>query len=243
MKWNLHIGAKIKWHGWQLVYWNDEECKSAVVASDDNYHTKDSILVSLEHLIKSLVNHDVARLPIWSDPYTQFKNCYIAAVLPELESTFCTKIAWNFLCHFSQKGFSRWNWRNCQTQIFDKSHAMMSSSTKHSIFLQMCSCMLYSSKHLPHTINIKQVSYQIQICLWEVPVLLGISKMHEFLVNCQTGLLYTFSSCPDRLSCWNNVTSDKLNFRPNIWKNFKNRNHDVSRVCVTLKQFGATLTS
>ena len=121
---------------------------------------------------------------------------------------------------------------------------MLSSSTKHSIFLQMCSCMLYSSKHFPHTINKKigelpntnlplRMSQFFQVFL----------KCMSFLVNCQTGLLYTFSSCPDRLSCWNNVTSDKLNFKPNIRQNFKKKNHDVSEPVWLLKQFGATLAS
>ena len=45
------------------VYWHGKECRSAVVF-DDNDHTKDSVVVSLEHLIKSLVSSDAARFHI-----------------------------------------------------------------------------------------------------------------------------------------------------------------------------------
>ena len=41
------------------VYWHGKECRSAVVFDD-----KDSIVVSLEHLIKSLVSSDAARFHI-----------------------------------------------------------------------------------------------------------------------------------------------------------------------------------
>ena len=76
-----------------VVYWHDKECTSVVVVSDDNDHTKNSTVVFLQHLIKSLVSSDVARLHIWSDdPSGQFKNHHTAAVMRELESTFCTKI-------------------------------------------------------------------------------------------------------------------------------------------------------
>ena len=89
----------------KAFYWYDRERRSAVVVSDDNDHTKDSIVLFLEHLIKSLVSSGVARLHIWSDgPSSQFKNHYIAAVVPQLESTFCTKIIWNLFATSHEKG-------------------------------------------------------------------------------------------------------------------------------------------
>ena len=86
-------------------YWHSKECWSAVVIFDDNYYNKDLIVVFLEHLIKSLVSSDIARLQTWSDgPSSQFKNGDIAAVLSELESTFFTKIMWNFFATSHRKG-------------------------------------------------------------------------------------------------------------------------------------------
>ena len=52
-----------------------------------------------------------------------------------------------------------------------------------------------------------------------------------------------FFVSPDRLSGGNVVTSDKVNFRPDIRQSFSFlKKLRTSRVCVTLKQFEATVS-
>ena len=59
----------------------------------------------LDHLIKSLVSSDAKILHIWSDgPLRQFKNRYMAAILPEFETRFDLKIVWNFFVTSHGKG-------------------------------------------------------------------------------------------------------------------------------------------
>ena len=75
------------WHKNQITVfiaalWQSVSCASAMVVSDDRSHSRDCVIVFLEHLIKQILNENIAALHIWSDgPSSQFKNRYIAATL------------------------------------------------------------------------------------------------------------------------------------------------------------------
>ena len=60
---------------------------SAVVVSDDRSHSRDCVIVFLEHIIKELLNENITALHIWSDgPSSQFKNRHKAAFLSWLQN-------------------------------------------------------------------------------------------------------------------------------------------------------------
>ena len=87
------------------VYWHGENCKSAVVVSDDHDHSKDSVIVFLDHLITSLIDHQTSVLQIWSDgPSSQDINRFIAAAISKLEEKHNIQIIWNFFAASHGKG-------------------------------------------------------------------------------------------------------------------------------------------
>ena len=79
------------WHENQItvftaVLWQSVGCTSAVVVSNDRSHSRDCVIVFLEHIIKQLLNENITALHIWSDgPSSQFKNRYIAATFSWLQ--------------------------------------------------------------------------------------------------------------------------------------------------------------
>lgn len=66
------------------------------MASDNTHHNKDTIVAYLFKVFSSFPA-TVKIVKIWSDgPSSQFKNKFIAAVIPILEEKFGVKIYWNF---------------------------------------------------------------------------------------------------------------------------------------------------
>ena len=98
------------WHKEQVTVftaalWQNKECKSAVVISDDLNHCKESVLVFVETLLTNLLQDDIKVVHIWSDgPSSQFKNRFVAAALPWLEKQCKVKIDWNFFAASHGKG-------------------------------------------------------------------------------------------------------------------------------------------
>lgn len=75
-----------------------------VVASDNTQHTKETLVAYLYTIFLKLPP-TVKVVKIWSDgPYQQFKNKFIAAVIPVFEKRFCVKIIWNFFATAHGKG-------------------------------------------------------------------------------------------------------------------------------------------
>lgn len=74
------VGQSAHWCKAQIslmtaAHWHGNSCKSAVVVSDDTDHSKDSIVVFLSHLVKSLISSEVKTLHIWCDGLSsQFKT-------------------------------------------------------------------------------------------------------------------------------------------------------------------------
>ena len=67
--------------------WQSVGFTSAVIVSDDRSHSRDCVIVFLEHIIKELLNENITALHIWSDgPSSQFKNRHIAAFLSWLQN-------------------------------------------------------------------------------------------------------------------------------------------------------------
>lgn len=78
--------------------------QSKVFVSDFLNHTKDSIIPYLYKLI-SEIPQSLKLLKIWSDgPSSQFKNRFVAAMIPNLEKFFKIKIIWNFFATSHGKG-------------------------------------------------------------------------------------------------------------------------------------------
>ena len=186
-------------------YWHSKECWSAVVIFDDNYYNKDLIVVFLEHLIKSLVSSDIARLQTWSDsPSSQFKNGDIAAVMSELESTFCTKIMWNFFATSHRKGpigaIRGIVKHQVSTRVMQHWAILQNAESFYKCALEYCTGV--NNYYISSRRN-SRYSYQLPICFWEYSGFAWyFSTMHEFPVNCQSiqmrtyGYESTLTICP-----------------------------------------------
>lgn len=84
-------------------YFNDV-FQAKVFVSDDLRHTKETIVPYLYKLL-SKIPSSLKILKIWSDgPSSQFKNRYIAPIIPHLETEFGIKIFWNFFATSHGKG-------------------------------------------------------------------------------------------------------------------------------------------
>ncbi|CAH0559357.1 unnamed protein product [Brassicogethes aeneus] len=82
----------------------NEKFQSKVFVSNNLAHTKETI-VPYMYILLSGVPESVKILKIWSDgPSSQFKNKFIAAVIPVLEDKFGIKIYWNYFATSHGKG-------------------------------------------------------------------------------------------------------------------------------------------
>lgn len=69
-------------------------CK--VIASDNTHHGKETLVAYLYTIFKEL-SPLIKTVNVWSDgPSSQFKNKFIAAIIPVFEVKFGVKIVWNF---------------------------------------------------------------------------------------------------------------------------------------------------
>jgi len=84
-------------------YYNESFC-AKVLVSDNLTHTKDTIVTYLFKLLSKLPP-TLKILKIWSDgPSSQFKNKYIAALIPVLQDKFKVQIIWNYFATSHGKG-------------------------------------------------------------------------------------------------------------------------------------------
>lgn len=78
--------------------------QSKVLVCDSLIHTKDTIVPLLCKIFEQLPK-SLKIIKIWSDgPSSQFKNKYIAAIIPHLETRFKLKIIWNYFATSHGKG-------------------------------------------------------------------------------------------------------------------------------------------
>lgn len=78
--------------------------QSKVYVSNNLIHNKETIIPYICKLLKGLPE-SVRILKVWSDgPTSQFKNNFIAAMIPVLEAKFNLKIVWNFFATAHGKG-------------------------------------------------------------------------------------------------------------------------------------------
>ncbi len=69
---------------------------SRVIVSDNTHHTKETVVAYLYTIFKDLPS-TIKIVKVWSDgPSSQFKNKYIAAIIPLFERIFQLKIVWNY---------------------------------------------------------------------------------------------------------------------------------------------------
>lgn len=84
-------------------YYNDI-FESRVTVTNNKDHTKQTIVPYLFKLLSKMPS-TLKVLKIWSDePSSQFKNKYMAAIIPVLESKFKLKIFWNYFATSHGKG-------------------------------------------------------------------------------------------------------------------------------------------
>lgn len=85
------------------LYYNDE-ITSKVYVSDNLQHTKETIIPLLYNYFLTMPK-SIKCLKIWSDgPSSQFKNKFIAAIIPVFEKEFNIKIIWNYFATSHGKG-------------------------------------------------------------------------------------------------------------------------------------------
>ena len=107
--WQVEVQSA-HWHKNQITaftfaFWQSVGCTLAVVASNDQSHSRDCVVVFLGHIIKQLLNENITGLHIWSNgPSSQFKNQYIAATLSWLQNECSIEITWNFFASSHGKG-------------------------------------------------------------------------------------------------------------------------------------------
>lgn len=83
------------------LHHNNEFC-SKVFVSDNLTHTKETVI---PYLYKLLTDLPKSILKIWSDgPSSQFKNRFIAAIIPQFGEEFGVKLVWNFFATSHGKG-------------------------------------------------------------------------------------------------------------------------------------------
>lgn len=97
------------WYQRQLTlfttaFYFNNDFQSKVFVSDLLNHTKDSIVPFLYKLLAEFPR-SMKVLRIWSDgPSSQFKNKFIAAIIPQFEKLFNIKIYWNYFATSHGKG-------------------------------------------------------------------------------------------------------------------------------------------
>lgn len=84
--------------------YHNEVFQSKVFVSDSLVHTKETIITYMYKILTDLPK-SLKTLKIWSDgPSSQFKNKYIAAMIPHFEAEFGLKIFWNYFATSHGKG-------------------------------------------------------------------------------------------------------------------------------------------
>jgi hypothetical protein len=163
------------------VHWHGNDIKSAVVVSDDTDHTKDSIVVFIDHLIKSLVSSDVKSLHLWSDgPSSQFKNRYMAAVIPVLESKYSFKLTWNFFAASHGKGPVDAVGGTVKRQVATRvnQHRAIVKDAESFYKCALESCKLVNVFYIPAS-KIAEELTNFQPIFNNAPALAGIFTIHE----------------------------------------------------------------
>lgn len=101
----------------QVAHWNQKQVSlftsalyfngqfhAKVLVSDCTIHTKDTIVTYLCKIL-DVLPPSLKILKIWSDgPSSQFKNKFIAALIPILENRYGLKIVWNYFATAHGKG-------------------------------------------------------------------------------------------------------------------------------------------
>lgn len=86
------------------AFYHNTLFQSNVFVSNNTTHTKETIVPYLHQLLMKLPA-SVKILKVWSDgPSSQFKNKYIATIIPHFEKKFGIKIIWNYFATSHGKG-------------------------------------------------------------------------------------------------------------------------------------------
>lgn len=200
------------------VHWQGNDCKSAVVVSDNTDHTKDSIVVFLAHLIKSLVSSDVKYLHIWSDgTSSQFKNRYMAAILPDFETRFHLKIIWNFFATSHGKGpvdgIGGTVKRQVATRVYQRRAVVKDAESFFKCALECCGCI---NVYFKSASQIADELIEFQPLFNTAPVLPGISSAHELTVADDKEIKMKSYSCEPTIPCMETNATQSIDEGLNI---------------------------
>ena len=165
-------------------------------------HTKDSVVVFLNNLIKSLIGSEVYILNVWSDgSWSQFKNRFIAASLKRLEPINNIKLIWNFFATSPGKGpvdaIGGTVKRQVAARVFQRRAIVKDSITFYKCALEACSKInIYHFSSLQ--VKEETEKYEI-VSLFQAAVNLpGISNAHQFqIIDCEIEMrCYSTASTP-----------------------------------------------
>ncbi|XP_077976176.1 uncharacterized protein LOC144432038 [Styela clava] len=165
--------------------WYGGKNHSMAVVSDYLCHSKEAVIPILSKILSTLPSF-IKSVKIWSDgPSSQFKNKYILASLPALESVHNISISWNFFATSHGKGpvdgiggsVKRYVWNQVRCR---KHHVIDAKSfTEATMAIQNIKCMEITRE------QIKEISYKLDLekIFAEASSVHGISKIHHMEVK------------------------------------------------------------
>ena len=201
------------------VYWHNDECKSPVVVSDDLDHSKESIIVFIDHLIAEIVDAEVNILNIWSDgPSSQFKNRFIAAAIKWFSNKYGIELIWNFFATSHGKGpvdaIGGTVKRQVSSCIIQRRAIVKDSESFYHCALEACSTIRV---FIIPAVQIKQtVDLQLLDLIANAPPLPGISNTHQFSIRYGQIELKYYSTC---LTTINTITTPDQMVNKDIYPN------------------------
>ena len=210
------------------VYWHNNDYKSAVVISDDLDHSKESIIVFVNHLISALVDAEIKLLNIWSGgPSSQFKNRFIEAATRWLSNKHGIQLIWNFFPTSHGKGpvdaIGGTVKRQVSSRIIQHRAIVKDANSFYQCALDASSVI---NIFMISAANIKEfVDSQLIDFIDNAPQLPGISNAHQLSVKYDRIEMKSYSTC---LASINSIKSPDEN---------KSKNHvqnkNASIVCGT----------
>lgn len=160
--------------------WHSGMLHSYVIVSDNLTHSKDTIIAYLDRLFDE-IPAEITEVSIWSDgPSSQFKNKYVAASLPVLETKHQKHIRWNYFATSHGKGpvdgiggaLKRLVWRKVQSRsscVYNAKQFITAAKDSTSIAL-----IEMSSDHIMQ----RNESMRIQSVFDTCDAVLGIKRCH-----------------------------------------------------------------
>ena len=168
-----------------VAVWHSGSLKSYVFASDNLSHSKDTVVAYVDFVLDQLPDI-VKTVSIWSDgPCSQFKNRYIFASIPYLETRHSVGISWNFFATSHGKGpvdgiggsVKRYVWGKVKSRV----HMVCDSKsfTKASEGMQHVTTVNITKEEIEE----KNSSLKVKDIFQGAPAIPRIAKCHHFYIK------------------------------------------------------------